>query len=174
MALPGEWEAYLERLDKKQRHEIRRKLRRFEREAPDGRVRFVQMAADVDCFIELHRQSSGAKDAFMTDEMQAFFRAIARAAADTGWLQLSFLEVAGQPIASYFCFDYSNAILVYNSGYDPQAYPQLSPGWVLLANVIQHAIGLGRARFDFLQGSEDYKYRFGGMDTPIYRTLVRR
>jgi CelD/BcsL family acetyltransferase involved in cellulose biosynthesis len=45
---------------------------------------------------------------------------------------------------------------------------------VLLANVIQHAIGLGRARFDFLQGSEDYKYRFGGMDTPIYRTLVRR
>lgn len=172
------WELYLAGLDKKERHEIRRKLRRMEREAPDARLRFVaggpDLAPAVDTFIALHRFSRADKHAFMTEEMQAYFRAIAATLAERGWLQLSFLEVAGQPVATYFCFDYGDAILVYNSGYDPAAVPQLSPGWVLLAQLIQHAIALGRSRFDFLQGNEDYKYRFGGVDSPVYRTLISR
>lgn len=172
------WNAYLDTLDKKERHEIRRKLRRIEREAPDAVVRFVEagpdLSAAVDAFITLHRNSRSDKHAFMTEEMQAYFRAIAGSLAERGWLQLSFLEVAGQPVATYFCFDYRDEILVYNSGYDPAGMPQLSPGWVLLARLIQHAITLGRQRFDFLQGNEDYKYRFGGVDTPVFRTIIRR
>jgi CelD/BcsL family acetyltransferase involved in cellulose biosynthesis len=175
---PELWEVYLERLDKKERHEIRRKLRRLDREAPDAQMRIVRGGAELDRamadFIRLHRLSSRDKDAFMTDDMQGFFRAIAAALADRGWLQLSFLEIAGQPVASYFCFDYGNQILVYNSGYDPQASPQLSPGWVLLARLIQGAIAQARTRFDFLQGNEDYKYRFGGVDEPVHRTIVRQ
>ena len=178
VTLPDDWEAYLESLDKKQRHEIRRKLRRMEREVPEAGLRFVsggdQLASAVDQFIALHRLSTDAKHEFMTEEMQAFFHAIARATADAGWLQLSFLDIGDQPAATLFCFDYHNEILVYNSGYDPEAYPALSPGWVLLARVIENAIALGRRRFDFLQGNEDYKYRFGGVDTLVYRTLVRR
>ena len=127
----------------------------------------------MDDFIALHRFSRADKHTFMTEEMQAYFRALAEALAALGWLQLSFLDVGGRPVATYFCFDYNNEILVYNSGYDPAGVPQLSPGWVLLARLIRHAIGLGRSRFDFLQGNEDYKYRFGGTDMPIYRTLLR-
>jgi CelD/BcsL family acetyltransferase involved in cellulose biosynthesis len=171
------WESYLESLDKKERHEIRRKLRRLEREAPEARMRLVAGGPELDAamadFIALHRLSSQAKDAFMTDEMQGFFRAIAAALAERGWLQLSFLEIAGRPAASYLCFDYANQIFVYNSGYDPQASPQLSPGWVLLARLIQNAIAQGRTRFDFLQGNEDYKRRFGGVDEPVHRTWIR-
>ncbi len=181
------WDAYLETLDKKERHEIRRKLRRLEREAPDAEVRYVlggpEVPAAVDTFIGLHRNSRSDKHAFMTPEMQDYFRAIAQVAADRGWLRLAFLDVGGESVASYFCFDYGDAVtdggpgcdvLVYNSGYDPASMPQLSPGWVLLAQVIQHAIALGRRHFDFLQGSEDYKHRFGGVDTPVFRTIVRR
>lgn len=172
------WEVYLETLNKKERHEIRRKLRRIERELPDSRVRLVRdqegLADAVAAFIELHRLSSRDKDAFMDEQMQGFFQAIAATAAEQGWLQLSFLEVGGKPISSYFCFDYKNELLVYNSGYDPDAYPQFSPGWVLLSRVIENAIGEGRVRFDFLQGNEDYKYRFGGVDEAVYRTVVRR
>jgi CelD/BcsL family acetyltransferase involved in cellulose biosynthesis len=182
----GAWEAYLETLDKKERHEIRRKLRRIEREAPDAEIRFVdgngasqdELPAAVDAFIGLHRNSRSDKHTFMTPEMQEYFRAIAAALAKRGWLQLSFLEVGGKLVASYFCFDYNGAgardILVYNSGYDPTGVPQLSPGWVLLARVIEHAIALGRRHFDFLQGDEDYKHRFGGVDTPVFRTIIRR
>ncbi|MDQ1301602.1 MAG: Acetyltransf 6 protein [Chloroflexota bacterium] len=172
------WEAYLATLDKKERHEIRRKLRRIEREAPESGVRYVRgqagLAEEINTFIALHRLSRRDKDAFMDDQMQGFFHAIAATLAEHGWLQLSFLEVAGQPIASYFCFEYKNEVQVYNSGFDPQAYPQFSPGWVLLARLIEDAIRQGRARFDFLQGDEDYKHRFGGLDEPVYRTLIRR
>lgn len=175
---PDAWDAYLDTLDKKERHEIRRKLRRVERDAPGAAIRFVDggedLPAAVDTFIALHRNSRADKHSFMTEQMQAYFRAIAEALAAKGWLQLSFLEVDGAPVATYFCFDYENAILVYNSGYDPAGVPQLSPGWVLLARVIERAIELGRARFDFLQGDEDYKHRFGGVDEPVRRTILRR
>lgn len=172
------WETYLATLDKKERHEIRRKLRRLEREAPDANVRFVRGSAGlsehINAFIALHRLSRRDKDAFMDEPMQCFFHAIAAVLAEQGWLQLSFLEVEGSPIASYFCFTYNNEVQVYNSGYDPEAYAQLSPGWVLLARLIQDAIRQGRARFDFLQGDEDYKHRFGGVDEPVFRTLLKR
>ncbi len=179
---PGEgedgWELYLGGLDKKERHEIRRKLRRVEREAPDAQVRIVRGGAELaeaaESFIALHRLSRPDKHAFMTEEMQAYFRAIAAILAERGWLQLSFLDIGGRPAASYFCFDYRNEILVYNSGYDVAASPQLSPGWVLLAQLIQKAIADGRTRFDFLQGNEDYKHRFGGVDEAVCRTLIRR
>jgi CelD/BcsL family acetyltransferase involved in cellulose biosynthesis len=172
------WELYLTALDKKERHEIRRKLRRIEREAPDAQLRIVRGGADlteaVESFIALHRLSRPAKHAFMTEEMQAYFRAVAAVLAERGWLQLSFLDIGDRPAATYFCFDYHGDILVYNSGYDTSASPQLSPGWVLLAELIQHAITEGRKRFDFLQGNEDYKYRFGGVDEPVHRTVIRR
>jgi CelD/BcsL family acetyltransferase involved in cellulose biosynthesis len=177
------WEQYLTSLDKKERHEIRRKLRRIEREAPEAVVRCVTAPGDdleaaVETFIGLHRNSRADKHSFMTPEMQDYFRAVAQTLGEAGWLQLSFLEIDSRAVATYFCFDYGHAddrdILVYNSGYDPSAVPQLSPGWVLLARLIRHAIELGRGRFDFLQGSEDYKYRFGGVDTKVHRTLLRR
>jgi CelD/BcsL family acetyltransferase involved in cellulose biosynthesis len=128
----------------------------------------------INTFIALHRLSSRDKDAFMDDQMQGYFHALAAMLAEQGWLQLSFLEIEGQAIATYFCFEYHNEVQVYNSGYDPQAYSQLSPGWVLLARLIEDAIRQGRSRFDFLQGDEDYKHRFGGIDEAVYRTLIRR
>jgi CelD/BcsL family acetyltransferase involved in cellulose biosynthesis len=179
---PGEgedgWELYLNGLDKKERHEIRRKLRRIEREAPGAALRIVRGGAElpsaVDSFIALHRLSRPDKHAFMTDEMQAYFRAVAAVLAERGWLQISFLDIGDRPAATYFCFDYHGDILVYNSGYDTSASPQLSPGWVLLAELIQHAITTGRTRFDFLQGNEDYKFRFGGVAEPVHRMEIRR
>ncbi len=179
VALPGDFEAYLAGLDKKQRHEVRRKQRRMEREIPGYAVRFVTeegpgLDGAVAEFIRLHRLSGDAKDTFMDAGMQAFFYEVAHMAAQAGWLELAFLEIDGQAVASYFNFIYGGDLLIYNSGYDAQAFPQLSPGWVLLAEVIHHAIAAGRRRVDFLQGNEDYKYRFGGTDTPIFRTLIRR
>ena len=71
-------------------------------------------------------------------------------------------------------FLYHDHLLIYNSGYDPQAYADLSPGIVLTSYTIQDAIGRGVQVFDFLQGDEAYKYRFGATDTVVYRTQVWR
>ena len=175
--LPATWDEYLASLDKKQRHEIRRKMRRIEREADVNWYIVDQgrdLAEEIEAFIELHQKSSGDKDDFMDEQMKGFFRAVAHVLQPPGWLQLAFIEVDGQKAASMLNFDYEDTILVYNSGYDPQHRAHLSPGIVLLAYCIQHAIELGRARFDFLRGDEPYKYRFGAKDTKVYRLVIVR
>ena len=108
------------------------------------------------------------KARFLEDpQNMTFFRAIVPIVAACGWLQLSFLTVNDEPAAAYLCFDYDNRILVYNSGLVPQTFAHLSPGIVLLAYLIRHAIDSGRSAFDFLRGNEEYKYRMGGHDHPV-------
>jgi CelD/BcsL family acetyltransferase involved in cellulose biosynthesis len=174
--LPTTWDAYLmERLSKKQRHEVRRKARRAHNEAS---VHWYivndtdNLGLETDAFIQLHRLSTQEKHSFMTPEMQAFFQEIAQVMIDIGWLQLAFIELDGQKAAGMLSFAYNDRVLVYNSGYDPDRYSELSPGIVLTSYVIQAAIEQGYRYFDFLQGSEVYKYRFGATDTIVYDTRI--
>ncbi len=174
--LPATWEEYLATLDKKQRHEIRRKLRRIE-EVPT-RWYVIDRAEDIDAavadFVALHRKSSPDKGEFMNAQMAKFFLEFCRRVFPTGWLQLTFFEVEGVRAAAMLNFVYNNHVLVYNSGYDPEKYAQFSPGIILNARSIQDAIAAHRAVFDFLRGDEEYKYRFGATNTNIYELHVRR
>ena len=174
--LPPTWDEYLAGLSKKDRHELRRKIRRLDRagqvgwrvcESPD------EVRGMMSDFLRLHRASSPDKAVFMTDEREAFFMDAAEAAAQLGHLSLGVAALDGQPVASCLGFDYGGAYLLYNSGYDP-AYSRLSVGIVSKALAIQGAIEAGKGVFDFLRGSEDYKYRLGGQDRRIYRLVIRR
>jgi CelD/BcsL family acetyltransferase involved in cellulose biosynthesis len=177
ISLPSSWDEYLNSLDGKQRREIRRKIRRAER---GGQVNWYvvdeerDLAAEMEAFIELHEKSHVDKDEFMDAQMRGFFHAAAQVLHEAGWLRLAFIEINGDKAATMLNFDYRDSILVYNSGYDPQEYAWLSPGIVLLAYCIQRAIELGRAKFDFLRGDEEYKLRLGAQPTEIYRLLITR
>jgi CelD/BcsL family acetyltransferase involved in cellulose biosynthesis len=155
--LPSTWDEYLASLSKKQRHEIRRKIRRAE---DSGQINWYivneehDLAAEMDAFIELHQKSHVDKDEFMDAQMKGFFHAAAQVSHEAGWLQLAFMEVNGEKAATMLNLDYRDSILVYNSGYDPQKHAWLSPGIVLLSYCIQRAIELGRAQFDFLRGRD--------------------
>ncbi len=176
--LPADWEVYLASLDKKQRHELRRKVRKAHREARISWHRTdneaAELDADLDLFFRLHEQSDPEKEAFWDDSARRFFRDIAHGAQRRGWLDLSFVSFNEEPVAALFCFDYNGDILVYNSGYDPAAYPGLTPGLVQFSYVIRDAIARGRKRFDFLRGDERYKYDLGGKETTIHRLTLRR
>ena len=106
--------------------------------------------------------------------MQRFFFEAAQVLQAQGWLQLVFVEIDGQKAATLLNFDYGDAILVYNSGYDPSQFRHLSPGIVVTARSIEHAIAQGRSKFDFLRGDEIYKYRFGAQDTEVRRLLIAK
>jgi CelD/BcsL family acetyltransferase involved in cellulose biosynthesis len=175
--LPSTWEEYLDSLDKKQRHEIRRKLRRAEAETELGAVALRmagagERAAAMDDFMRLMAMDP-RKAAFLTPVMRDQFHALAEAAEAAGMLQLAFLEVGGRRAAGFFNFDYRDRIWVYNSGMDP-AFAALSPGWVLLALLLQDSIRRGRKEFDFLRGNEGYKFLWGGAGEPIARLMIHR
>ena len=69
------------------------------------------------------------------------------------------------------CFDYNGSIYLYNSGYDP-AYTSLSAGLICKILAIKASIEQGKKRFDFLKGSEFYKYHLGGKEVPLYRCQI--
>ncbi|MBI4789505.1 MAG: GNAT family N-acetyltransferase [Chloroflexi bacterium] len=175
IALPPTWDEYLAALDKKQRHEIRRKLRRLDEQ--DGRW-YVAGAGDdlgaaVADFIRLHQKSHPDKQLFMDAPMQRFFLELAQIGAAHDWLRLEFIEIGGERAAAAFTFVYGAQVLVYNSGYEPQKYGHLGVGMALFALSIRHAIAEGRRVYDFLRGDEEYKYRFGAQDTNVYELHVR-
>lgn len=176
ISLPGDWETYLAGIDKKQRHEIRRKIRRAE--SADLPVRWYivddesSLDDEIEAFFDLMVQDAD-KQAFLTDTMRAQMRRAVWAAFREKWLQLAFLEVGGEKAAGYLNFDYGNHIWVYNSGIDYQ-FGSYSPGWVLLGYLLQWANEQERQAFDFMRGNEDYKYRFGANDRFVVRAQVRR
>ncbi|HEX7973154.1 MAG TPA: GNAT family N-acetyltransferase [Anaerolineales bacterium] len=174
--LPGDWEAYLSGIDKKQRHEVRRKIRRAEEYLEPVCWYIVDdeasLEAETDAFLELMAQDE-KKERFLTESMRAQMHLTVQAAFRAGWLQLAFIEVGGQKAAAYLNFDYANHIWVYNSGLNVN-YRELSPGWVLLGRLLQWANENMRAAFDFMRGEEDYKYRLGGIDRQIVRVNIRR
>jgi CelD/BcsL family acetyltransferase involved in cellulose biosynthesis len=173
IALPEDFEGYLAQLDKKQRHECRRKLRRIEENKADKIAWYIvgrehNLDEEIDKFLDLMRASHPEKAEFLKNEQHlTFFRTMVHQVARCGWLQLSFLTVNDMPVSTYMNFDFNNRILVYNSGLLPEGYSQFSPGIVLLLYNIQHAIELRRPVFDFLRGNEEYKYRMGGKDRPV-------
>ncbi|HUO65441.1 MAG TPA: GNAT family N-acetyltransferase [Terriglobales bacterium] len=176
LELPPSWDAYLEGLSGKDRHELRRKMRKLERELPGTSVRSHAGLDGWDGalaeFLRLHRLSKVGKARFMDERMQAFFQDATRALAAAGWARLWFLDWNGSAVASFLCLEYAGSVGLYNSGFDP-AHAKLAPGIVLLAQVIRDAIERGVRVFDFLRGEEPYKYAFGPTPQDLFRVIVR-
>ena len=174
--LPGDWEKYLCSIDKKQRHEIRRKMRRAGEYYLPLRWYIVQDGAvldqETDDFLKLMANDRD-KAKFLTPAMHTQMHSIVQAAFNAGWLQLAFIEVNGEKAAAYLNFDYMNHIWVYNSGLDFR-FSELSLGWVLLGHLLEWANEHKREYFDFMRGDEQYKYRFGAIDRRVMRLLVRK
>ena len=168
---------YLGTLGKKERHEIRRKVRRAE---AAGEVRLddsTDPIADLPAFIDLHQRRWGADGLFPDnpggDQSRRFVSRMLELLGADGPLRLAFLSVGGRRIAAGLTFETPDGILYYNAGVDPEAR-ELSPGVLMVERYVRRALERGVPRLDLLRGDEAYKYEWGAVDEPIQRVLVRR
>jgi CelD/BcsL family acetyltransferase involved in cellulose biosynthesis len=172
--LPVDWEGYLMQLNGKQRHEVRRKLRRLEAHGTYA-YRMADCNGDltdvIAQFLRLFQLNRKDKAAFMDDTMSAYFRDLIQQLARQQMLRLYFLDVDEQPAATVLCFDYNGVRYLYNSGYDAQ-FNDLSVGILSKVLSIQKGIEAGCRRYDFLKGAEVYKKRIGGKKVPLHRYLI--
>jgi CelD/BcsL family acetyltransferase involved in cellulose biosynthesis len=172
--LPATWEEFLGQLNGKQRHEVRRKMRRVS-EAGDVRVRKAHEERDIEdglgTFFEFFRLGREDKAAFLTSRREAFFRKMTAAVLEARLLRLYVCEVGGCPAAAVMCFDYGQARYLYNNGYDPR-FRSLSVGTVSKLLTIKDSIAEGRMRYDFLRGNESYKRHLGGKPVPLFGLSV--
>lgn len=167
--LPATFDRYLESIGKKERHEMRRKRRRYQRVVGD--VHHETQRGEgwgLDELIRLHRLAEGEKGEFMTSEREELFVDLARL---DGW-RLDLL-CRGQDTAVAVVFGWSDpsGYYLYNSAYDP-GFSDASPGAVLLGTMIEQAITESTSRFDFLKGAEPYKFRLGATERPLTKIVA--
>jgi CelD/BcsL family acetyltransferase involved in cellulose biosynthesis len=177
LRVPGSYEAYLEQLPAKLRHEIKRKARRLEAELGPWHI-CVATQDDLDGFlnrfVELHRTSEGPKGVFLQPGMEIFFRRLGEAFLPRGIFNLTFIELEDRrKLAGTIGFRFEGTYALYNSAFD-RAYESVSPGMVLVAEDIRIAIEAGCSTFDLLKGDYAYKYRFGATPRAVKRLLVDR
>jgi len=172
--LPADWDTYLESLSSKQRHEVRRKLRRLS-EAGNVGHRCLEAGQELEeylaLFLKLFPMSREDKASFMTPQIELFFKNLAKAMAEIGLLRFGIIELNNQPAAMTLGFDYKNAHFLYNSAYDPR-FNYLSVGLLCKVLCLKESIEKGKKKWDFLKGAETYKYQLGGQEVPLYRCRI--
>ena len=175
LELPATWEQYLAMLTKKQRHEVRRKIRRLA-EACAYRYYVIEdykaWTGFLPVFMRMFKQKP-EKAHFLSGQAGPFFREAVSAAAGAGLARFGVLEVDGSPAAAVLYFDDHDVIYLYNSAYDP-ARAGLSTGLLCKVLSIREAIAKKKTRYDFLKGGEVYKQRLGGSAVPIYHCRITK
>ena len=165
LELPGSFDDYLMSIGKKERHETRRKRRRFEAAlGPPRIVTFEDAGPVLEDFFRLHRRSSGSKGSFMTERMAGMFADLLGGA---GWRLDALYGAEPRLVAAVIGYSDGSGYYLYNSAYDPEL-SHASPGVVLLSELIRMAIGGGLEVFDFLKGEETYKLRMGARRRPLF------
>ena len=165
--LPAKWDEYLSTLNRHDRHEIRRKIRKIEEE---GIIKYCDEInnQNINEFYRLMVASNEKKGNFLSLEMRDFFSEIIMQSGTKKLLTLCFLRYNNENIAAILLLFQKNEMLLYNSGFEPK-YSYLSPGLTLKAYSIKEAIERGIKWYDFLRGGERYKYDLGGKERKLYR-----
>lgn len=175
----GEWDGYLATLDKKDRHEIRRKLRRAE-VVGDLSIEISSPSdQQIEQFVDLHSRRFGEEGLFPTgsggERSRRFVHRLAQLERESPdpQLHIGLVRCGTRLVWSMLAFDDGETCYLYNAGMDPEAR-DVSPGITGTAMYFMNRLAAGRRRFDFLRGDEPYKYEWGAHDEPIERLLVLR
>lgn len=174
MLLPNTWEDYLQSLSVTQRHEIRRKLRRV---ADAGVLKWdtltdqPEVSKAMDCFVDFFKQSRPDKNEFMTPLRERYFRLLAGRLFQAGMLNLYRFKIDHLPAAVVFCVEAGSTTYLYNNGYSPR-FRAISLGLVSKVMTIKASIAAGKQVYDFLNGTERYKFRLGGTEIPLSSCMI--
>lgn len=159
LKLPDSFDGYVNALGRKERHELRRKMRRFEEEHQNIRMEEYE---DMELLLTLMGKNN-EKKAFLTPLMKDFFRKLPSVAP----IRQFVLFVNGNPVATTLAFEIEQSLLLYNSGYSVEG-----SGFLLKTKIIEWAIQNNYTSLNFLQGNERYKYDLGAVDFSVYRVTL--
>lgn len=178
LPLPETYDGFLKTLSKKHRQNIGY----YERSMAKTHALELRLASaatltqDMDAFFSLHQlrwRGRWMPGAFASQAARAFHTDAATRLLDSGNLRLHTLWLDQKAVAAIYCFHKGQTTFYYLGGFDP-TLAKLSPGTVLTAKAIQHAIERdGATTFDFLRGDEGYKYRWGAQDRYNQRVSLK-
>jgi CelD/BcsL family acetyltransferase involved in cellulose biosynthesis len=157
-----------------------RQLRRFTRRLEREEVRFEWVPpAQVNeqllvSLFELHAlgRPRRGRSTFGIDQL-AFHRRLAERSSPSRGPAAVVARRGEATVAVLYGFWWQDTFAAYQSGWEP-SFARHSIGSVLVLHALEHAAEEGAGTFDFLRGTEPYKYRFGARDRSDRTWLVRR
>lgn len=183
----GDFGAYVEGLSKKKKKRIFYYRRRLEKEGGLTERRLENPAelpfflAEIARLSRLRRGKQGKPSAWDSATFRRFHALVAPRLWERGWLDLRLWTRAqdNRAVAALYNFLYEGTIYYYQSGFDTDAFGNVSPGLVTISHVIEWGFGNRQRRFDFLVGAEgSYKEDYackteGAHDLVLYNRTMR-
>jgi hypothetical protein len=163
LQLSSSYEEYLASLTKKRRHELKRKKRIFSDSLKNFSLQESNNKENFDAFISQHQKSSGEKGSFMTIENIEYFELLYQL---PGW-KLYYLQSDFGDLSYAFVYESNDGVYLYNSSKNPE-FDHLNSGIVLIDLIVQKLIDEKKVFFDFLKGTERYKFDLGGEAVQLY------
>jgi CelD/BcsL family acetyltransferase involved in cellulose biosynthesis len=99
----------------------------------------------------------GIRTTFVGEDLYRFHSKIIHYMLEEGKVVLSFLHKESPPLVSYYCFKHNQKYYYFQAGLSDEGEKN-SAGAVLFSLIIEKAFKEGCKEFDFLRGSEEYKF----------------
>lgn len=159
------WGSFLKDLSANMRYNLRRRNRQVF-ELLGAKVTQCEEKSDIapflDSIFDMHLKRwnlRGGSDGFSTPQVHAFHQAVAIELFNKGWLRLYLLEIEHKPVAGIYGMEYKDTFYFYQSGMLPE-WERYSVGMVLLGQTIKDSISRQLTTYDFLHGTENYKFNW--------------
>lgn len=133
-----------------------------------------EAGAAFERFLMLHEArwaGKGGSSVTGQSVLQSFHRDVVVRLAHAGLLRFDEVWAEGACRASIYGIDDGKCYYFYNSGYD-QTWKNKSPGLVLLGLSLENASKRGIKRYDFLRGSENYKFEWANTTRKTVRVQI--
>ena len=173
LTLPSDFEALLQQFRKKTRYKVRAAISAAEEAGASFCVASEprEGIAFLEQLFRLHalRSTQVGRDSSLAGN--AIFALHSHLVGNSPAARLFALVVNGRPAAVLYGFLHLGRFAYYQVAHDPD-FASLGPGTVLLSRVIEWCCRNGVEEFDFLQGDEDYKFRWSSGRRELSRVTI--
>ncbi|MDQ2842606.1 MAG: GNAT family N-acetyltransferase [Acidobacteriota bacterium] len=160
---------------------LRRNVRRYSDKArqiamPEFRVSPSYDEECLESLIRLHSarwREQGELGTIAANGSATFLRDVTKEFARQNSLLFFSLRLEGEIAAVILSFPYRNVLFSYLSAFDPE-YSALGLGRILLYEAVRYTFEQNYSAWNFLRGSEPYKFDWGAREIPKSRLLITR
>ncbi len=179
LAMENTFEDYIKSFSSKKRQTLLRK-RKILLDREKARLKTVGSDEEPEKHLQelfaLHQERAmrkGIKTNFAGERLYRFHSRTTHYLLKEGKVLLAFLSKGFPPLVSYYCFKHNQKYYYFQAGLSDEGEKR-SAGTVLFSLIIEHAFKEGSKEFDFLRGSEEYKFYWTKDYRKDYSLIVRK
>ncbi len=171
---------YLALLRSSVRSQVKRAYRLYETRGPLVCEVAKDLSEALDIYTELialhevwweQRKKPGA---FHSAWFRAFHRRLIEKRFGDGEIQLVRVRCGGATVGCLYNFVHRGVVYFYQSGLAFEEDNRMKPGYICHVEAVQHCVGAGYNKYDFLAGFEDYKERLSTHQSSIVWARVQK